>query len=244
MRTLIYFIVLNIFSFICFGQSESNSVNFNGIKYHTFVIKVNSETASKMIFLENRSLYPHHALLDSIEKDNYFLTTASVVNANCLPLGLYIYDKHLVSAINHDNGQGNFFLKPNGYLAIMDNDVIVNQTEKFNSVNGINYGIQSGPMLIHNDKINQAFSSNSNNKHIRSGVGMYFNNKGTKFIVFVISNSEVSFYDFALFFKEEYHCLNALNLESSRSVMAIPYIKTAFDESQTKVCRYLIFDNR
>ena len=76
------------------------------------------------------------------------------------------------------------------------------------------------------------------------GVGVYYNNLGQKFAVFAISKSEVNFFDFASFFRDEFACVDALNLESGRSVMTIPYTPNSTDNSSSIVCRYLIFDNR
>jgi len=49
---------------------------------------------------------------------------------------------------------------------------------------------------------------------------------------------------FTSFFKEEFGCTNALNIESGRSVMAIPNLSNPSDKSNSVMCRYLIFDNR
>ena len=240
---------LVVFSFIftlynSFAQTESKTNVFMGKKYFSFIIKIDSSSIKKFKIVTNANGIPHSNLLDSIQKDNFFLTTTSIVDKNCMPLGFYCVKGNILQPINDSNGIGNFYLKPNGALLITKDEAIVCSSDEINKYNNIRLGIQSGPMLIINDSINKKFNSNSNNKHIRSGVGIFNNKKGEKFIVFSISDTLVSFYDFALFLKNKYNVKNALCLESARSVMNIPFLENKTDDSNQIVCRYIIFDGR
>lgn len=61
-------------------------------------------------------------------------------------------------------------------------------------------------MLIVDGKVHSAFKPNSINVNIRNGVGILPNNK----IIFAMSKKEISFYDFAMYFKiwdVKMHCI-------------------------------------
>jgi uncharacterized protein YigE (DUF2233 family) len=155
-----------------------------------------------------------------------------------MPLGLCIARGQLMHDINTNSGTGNFYLKPNGVLAIEGNGNarIVSQ-EDYSGAQPTE-AIQSGPMLITKGKINDAFNSKSKNKNIRCGVGL-FKNKGGQWLVFIKSNTPVTFYELAEMFKEKFNCDNALNLESGG--LCSMHLPTANKNYSTniKVCRYL-----
>jgi len=125
------------------------------------------------------------------------------------PLGLFIEDKKVVSRLNTKNGNGNFYLKPNGVFYITtDNTVVICDTKDFNNNGKIRYATQSGPMLVIDGKIHPEFKEGSKNMNIRNGVGILPGNR----IVFAMSKSEINFYDFANYFKS-LGCKHALYLD-------------------------------
>lgn len=247
-KKIIFVITIHIIFFVCINslnaQTESDTQTYNGKKFNIFKIKLDNISIKNFYFYENEKNVSHDKLIDSIATENFFLTTASIVDSNCLPIGLYVYNKKLMKNIEAADGTGNFFLKPNGALLITDKDVIVCQTSEINNHQNITYGIQSGPMLIINSQIHPQFNPNSNNKHIRSAVGKYKNKNGEDFIVFAISQEEVTFFEIAQFFNKQYNCSNALCIESEGSVMSIPYITNYSNENQNVICRYLIYNNQ
>jgi len=114
------------------------------------------------------------------------------------PLGLFIEDQKTVTPLNTANGNGNFYLKPNGvfYITATDSAAIC-PTEKFNDNGKIKYATQSGPMLVIDGQIHPAFKEGSTNLNIRNGVGILPGNK----VIFAMSKKEINFYDFATYFK-------------------------------------------
>lgn len=247
-KNIFFFLTMQMFFFVGINslnaQTESDTQTFNGKKFNIFKIKLDNTSIKNFSFYENNSLIPHKKLTDSISVDDFFITTASIVDSNCLPIGLYVNNKKLFKNIETADGNGNFFLKPNGALLITENDVIVCQTSEIINHQNINYGIQSGPMLVIDGQIHPKFNPNSTNKHIRSAVGKYKNKNGEDFIVFAISEEEVTFFEMAQFFIKQFNCSNALCIESEGSVMSIPYISNFSNENQNIICRYLIYNNQ
>jgi uncharacterized protein YigE (DUF2233 family)/predicted DNA-binding transcriptional regulator len=117
----------------------------------------------------------------------------------------------------------NFYLMPNGvFYTDSAGAGHVIETDSFLHVFPARlkpmYATQSGPMLLSNNQLNKNFKAGSSNLNIRSGVGKSDDGKS----IFVISDSPVNFFDFALTFKEVFGCKNALYLDGAISQMYIP----------------------
>jgi uncharacterized protein YigE (DUF2233 family) len=134
------------------------------------------------------------------------------------PLGLFIEDQKTVAPLNTANANGNFYLKPNGVFYITtDNLPAICPTEKFKDNGKIKYATQSGPMLVIDGQIHPAFKEGSTNLNIRNGVGILPGDK----VIFAMSKREISFYDFANYFKSM-GCKNALYLDGLVSRTYLP----------------------
>lgn len=147
-----------------------------------------------------------------------FAANAGMYKADNAPLGLYIENGKTLAPLNKYDGNGNFYLKPNGIFYITeDNKPFIVKTDNFKDNPIIKFATQSGPMLIIDGEIHPAFTEGSANVHIRNGVGILPDNK----VLFVMSKEPVNFYDFASFFKSM-GCRNALYLDGAVSQTYLP----------------------
>jgi len=176
---------------------------------------------------KNISLIPSIKQANSFEsivknnkQDGYLLMNAGMFQPNFNAVGLTISDGEIKQDLDTTSTpkNGNFYLYPNGVFTIdKKNKPIIHTTDDFLKKKidpkGLSLATQSGPMLVIDNKIHPAFSSTSKNTNVRNGVGI--NDKGQ--IVFAISETEISFYDFATFFKDELHCKYALYLDGTIS---------------------------
>ena len=138
-----------------------------------------------------------------------FAMNAGMYNPDFSPVGLLVEDGRETSPLNVADGTGNFFLKPNGvFFVSASGPRIVETTEYPAHAQGVRLATQSGPLLLRNGVVNPAFDAASTSRLIRNGVGI---SKNT--ILFVISEQPVSFYEFAVFFRDELHCRDALFLD-------------------------------
>lgn len=127
-------------------------------------------------------------------------------------MGLYIEEGKTIQPLNTRNGEGNFYLSPNGVFFIKNDDQAgIALTGNFKNTD-IKYATQSGPMLVIDGKINAGFTKESASLYIRNDVGITRDNK----TVFKISNVPVSLYDFAEYFFK-LGCENALYLDGAIS---------------------------
>jgi len=172
------------------------------------------------------------------KKQPFFLMNAGMYNKEYDAQGLFIQDGKIITPIDPNNkpNDGNFYLYPNGVFFIDTSNakthfgIIETQEWVKNSPKSIKYATQSGPMLVHNNKIHKAFTPNSKNANIRNGVGVMVNSKGVQKLVFVISEDPVSFHEMATVFKDYLHCKEALYLDGTVSRYYFNYNKKVFGE--------------
>jgi uncharacterized protein YigE (DUF2233 family) len=147
-----------------------------------------------------------------------FATNGGIFSKDYAPLGLYVEDQKQLVPINLDEGKGNFFLKPNGVVTVdtSGNMAVVEATAY--KPTGIAFAVQSGPLLLKDGKENPSFDPSSQNRRIRSGVGV----KGDGTVVFVLSKDQVTFHDLAMLFRDHLGCPNALFLDGDLSEMSPP----------------------
>ena len=156
--------------------------------------------------------------LKSKNKKLLFSTNGGMYKKDNSPQGLYVEKTITKSEIDTSNGNGNFYLKPNGiFYLTTDKNPIICKTEDFVNNGMIKYATQSGPMLVIDGEIHAAFKKNSTNLNIRNGVGILPNNQ----IIFAISKKKINFYDFAEYFKK-LGCKKALYLDGFVSRTYLP----------------------
>ena len=155
------------------------------------------------------------SVIDNREDDVVFATNGGMFDIDGKPIGLYIQDGKEIKSLNRKDGHGNFHIEPNGVFYVTDDGAYVVTTDQYADIElKAEYATQSGPMLLVDGKINDQFTEGSDNLHIRSGVCA----RTSKDIVFIISNTEVNFYEFANEFKVR-GCTNALYLDGFVSKM-------------------------
>lgn len=174
-----------------------------GLKYYSFE---NIKRASNQKFIELA-----------------FAMNAGMYNSSFEPVGLLMQDGHPERGLDRNtSGRGNFYLKPNGiFLINKTGKAEIVTTEDFANrqmASNTQHATQSGPMLLIDGQYHPVFNPNSNNLNIRNGVGVIDENR----VVFIISRSGVTFYDFATVFKEVFDCENALFLDGAVSKMYCP----------------------
>jgi len=156
--------------------------------------------------------------LEQKGKKLVFAMNGGMFKTDYSPVGLFIQQHLLITPLDTSDGNGNFYLKPNGVLYITgDNKAVICPTHDFRYTGNIKFATQSGPMLLVEGAIHPAFKKGSANLNIRNGVGILPGNK----LVFAMSKNPVSFYDFAEYFKN-LGCRTALYLDGFVSKTYLP----------------------
>ena len=134
------------------------------------------------------------------------------------PVGLLVENGSEKSPLNLADGEGNFFLKPNGvFLVGKDGKAAVMESGAYAAAKpDVAFATQSGPMLVIDGALHPRFEANGTSRYIRNGVGVRDENT----VVLAISRSEVSFGSFARLFRDALGCRNALFLDVAVSALS------------------------
>ncbi|SFT80951.1 phosphodiester glycosidase family protein [Mesorhizobium sp. YR577] len=134
---------------------------------------------------------------------------AGMYHRDLSPVGLYVEGGHMTTPLNLSDGDGNFFMKPNGVFAVTKTgEALVMESEAYAAAArpDVRLATQSGPMLVIDGVIHARFEPNGSSRNVRNGVGVSADGKA----IFVIARSPVSFGSFARLFSDELKCRNAL----------------------------------
>ena len=220
-------------------QKGAFRIKFKNESYYVFIADL--DVCEITFHWRNKGNGPNsiRTVLNSPElqkRDVFMVTNAGMYTPDFKPKGLYVENRKEIIPLDVSTPKtdANFYLQPNGVFYVdtnnhahIDNTLEYKQEHDSTSRN-VKYATQSGPMLVINREINKVFTPNSANMKIRSGVGIISDKK----IVFAISIGEVSFYDFALLFRDICNTRNALFLDGAISSMYLQDINPNANNGQ------------
>jgi uncharacterized protein YigE (DUF2233 family) len=153
----------------------------------------------------------------------YFAANAGMFQPDLTPVGLLLLNANPNFPLNLNDGQGNFYMKPNGVFVVNQKDEarIVESSEFSALLTPSVWATQSGPLLVQAGDIPPDFNADSKSVKIRSGVGVRKDGK----VVFALSADPVNFYEFALLFLNRLKCPDALYLDGDISAFWVPGMK-------------------
>lgn len=213
------------------NSTEVASFRFNikDARYSCFIFDITDKKYDISFHLKNVQAQNYHSisnlynhLAGQKDKDILMITNAGMFNPDYNPQGLFIERGNTIRNIDTSSidNKTNFYMFPNGVFAIDTHHTpYVIQTSEYVNTNlkSIKFATQSGPMLVINGQIHPRFIKGSSNTNIRSGVGIPFDDNSR--LLFIISDAEVNFYDFASVFKDFFGCKNALYLDGAISML-------------------------
>jgi len=164
------------------------------------------------------------ALRDALAKQGRtlaFAVNGGMYRPDLRPVGLFVADGHEMVPLNRHTGPGNFSQQPNGVFLLDDRGARVVTTEEYAQEKPTPIlATQSGPMLVHQGELTTSPVMNpaSQSRRIRNGVCA----PSAISAVFVVSEAQVTFHEFAAFFRESLGCSEALYLDGSISSLYAP----------------------
>lgn len=203
-------IVISLFE----GLNEDGIVSYNvNVKNQNIQLYWKNDQGILINSLGNLKTY-----IESKKQKLIFATNAGMYKKDFSPQGLFIQNNKIITPIDTNQGTGNFYLQPNGVFYMTNENIpFINTTSNFKYTKNIKFATQSGPMLLINGQIHNAFKEGSTNLNIRNGVGILPNNQ----VVFAMSKQAINFYDFAKYF-QNLGCKNALYLDGFVSRTYLP----------------------
>lgn len=140
------------------------------------------------------------------------MMNAGMFHPNHSPVGLQIIGGEILKPLNIDEGEGNFFLKPNGVFAMSEEETIIQDAASFDVSKSWRIATQSGPLLLQDGVYHPKIDPESLNVHIRNGLCT-----ADGIVHLVISDEPVRFYDLASLMKERLGCADGLYLDGAIS---------------------------
>ncbi|MFM7378951.1 MAG: phosphodiester glycosidase family protein [Erythrobacter sp.] len=135
-------------------------------------------------------------------------------------IGYYVQNGERLKELNRANGEGNFYMKPNGVFFGSDAKwQVMGSNTFFNTVGDRpQFGTQSGPLLLVDGKLHPEVQDDGPSKAIRNAVGVDAGGKAH----FVISDAPVSFGQLARYYRDVLKVKNALYLDGAISSLWDP----------------------
>ena len=164
-------------------------------------------------------------LVDWLSKRGEMLTfamNAGMYHRDYSAVGVYVADGKELTPLSTANGEGNFFLKPNGVFLVSEAGARVVETSEYPRLKErVLLATQSGPLLVQGGKIHAAFREGSVNRLFRNGVGV----PSPDVALFAISEVPVNFHEFASMFRDVLKCPDALFFDGTVSSLHAPELK-------------------
>lgn len=206
----------------------ARAVEFRGAEYR--VVDLDLKQVDLRLYWKRAdgSAYENlSSVREAIGKKFIMATNSGIYARDYRPLGLHIERGVRLHTLNRSRAsKGNFFVQPNGVFFLSGGVARILETGEFAKTQLVTVGhaaktvaeaTQSGPLLLRKGVVNAHFHAGSENKKLRSGVGV--NREGH--VVFAISGDAVSFYDFAMLFREKLNCTDALYLDGTISTLLV-----------------------
>lgn len=149
-----------------------------------------------------------------------FAVNGGMYGDDLKPVGYFVQDGKRLAELNRANGDGNFYMKPNGvFFGSGGSWRVMGSNTFFNTVGDRPaFGTQSGPLLLIDGKLHPEVQDDGPSKAIRNGVGVDASGKAH----FVISDVPVSFGQLARYFRDDLKIVNALYLDGQISSLWDP----------------------
>ena len=147
------------------------------------------------------------------------LCNGGIFEPGGIPSGLMVQDGKQLKPINRKNGDGNFFLKPNGvFLVGPKGAAVVDAAHYPPKALPVQHAVQSGPLLLSKGKIHPKFNPKSKWRLIRNGVGVTRDGKVVLAKTDFHSEKLPTLWEFAKLF-QSLGCDDALFLDGDLSQM-------------------------
>ncbi len=129
------------------------------------------------------------------------------------PLGHLVIEGSQLSETNRADGEGNFYMKPNGVFYVDKYSARILPTEEYDyETIRPTTAIQSGPLLIKDGSIHPALNPSSRNRYTRNGIGITRDGR----ICIGFFETPCSLHQMAMAFLKE-GCVSALYLDGAIS---------------------------
>lgn len=160
--------------------------------------------------------------LDEQGETLIFAMNGGMYHEDRRPVGFFRDQNGDQATVNTNDGPGNFHLKPNGVFWLSARAAGVTESQAFldQALDPV-YATQSGPMLVIDGALHPGLNPDGTSHRRRNGVGVSADGQT---VHFAISDTAVTFHEFATLFRDEIGVPNALFLDGQVSRIYAPDI--------------------
>ena len=207
------------------ADEQTKTVEFEGVSIQLYWTKASD---LRLFWKDPKTQLPYkrfskiqHAVQANGERIGAIMN-GGIFEPGRIPTGLHVEDGKTLRPINLKDGDGNFYLKPNGVFSIDANHqpAIIESAEYAASRKQSQLAIQSGPILLHNNKIHPKFSKTSRHRRDRNGIGVTADGRILLACTTANQKKYVTLYEFASFFRAQ-GCTDALFLDGDLSELIV-----------------------
>ena len=212
-----------LIALLCWAPRFASAVECSQVQFQdarSTVCRINVRTERLQLFLNDPSGKPFGAFqniarsLAARGEQLAFAMNAGMYRQDYSPVGLLVLQGHQIHRLNLASGFGNFYLKPNGVFVLSASGARIVESSEYRSLReNVDFATQSGPLMVRGGQINANLNPLGTSRLIRNGVGIVSADE----VVFAISEDLVSFYQFALLFRDRLKCADALYLDGNVS---------------------------
>lgn len=193
----------------------------DGITYHVLSTKASSvRIIWKDADGKQLRTFPevaHYLAGENVKVDT--LMNGGIFEPGGIPSGLLVQGGKMLRPVNRNNGNGNFFLMPNGIFLIGSKGAAVIRTDEYPLKDVmVEHAVQSGPLLLRKGVIHPSFNATSLSRLHRNGVGVTKDGN----VIFAMTDFHSpkfpNLHEFARFFRD-LGCADALFLDGDISQM-------------------------
>jgi len=216
-----------LLALLCLAPASAAALQCGKIVFRdspSTICQVDLRTDHLQLFLYDAAGMPYKSLrrlaesLQGQPEQLGFAMNAGMFRDDYSPLGLLVMHGRQIHRINLATGFGNFYMKPNGIFVLSTVGAQIVESSQYASVEDpIILATQSGPMLVSAGAIHPGLNPHGTSRNIRNGIGVINANE----VVFAISDEPVTFYEFALLFRDRLKCSDALYLDGSVSSLYV-----------------------
>jgi len=221
-----------VWSFACWPYSTANAQTAGGCRTEIFeqapftICTYDGRVDSLFLALRDthgKLLRSFTHLSDTLGQSRstvVFAMNAGMFEKDGTPIGLFIEHGRTVIPPNDRNGDGNFYMKPNGVFSVDRQGTPRVQTlaAYLSQSTDPVWATQSGPMLLIDGALHPKISKDGPSKYVRNGVGITDDHTA----IFAISETAISFGLLARLFRDRLHCHDALYLDGAISSIWVP----------------------
>lgn len=205
------------------GPSACESVAFEGVALtHCVADPAQHRIAMANLGADKQPFGSLGAFAASVDQASIaFAINGGMYGDDLKPIGYYVQNGERLKELNRAEGEGNFYMKPNGVFfgSATGGWRVLGSNTFFNTVGDRpQFGTQSGPLLLVDGKLHPEIQDDGPSRAIRNGVGVDAGGKAH----FVISDVPVSFGQLARYFRDVLKVQNALYLDGQVSSLWDP----------------------